>query len=631
MQQIVSEFANIYSVRCTHSSPAGPTSAPSSSQKDTTLKFSRMYRSVIQATLLDEDEDGNKKEERCDAKTRAYLSSVDLAWGLAEAVFFTRESTTLVVPLLVDWVQQHSSLDPDSFKQALDQDPSESREFWNILFKVLLQGFLAEAISLLSVLAQHYYQQHGGIHVDASHMTTTSSRLDHASSHAGNTQAQLVQDIITLLKQSPLVRAAQYCSTYEFRNYCTMWRNSFKELKELAEACGDTMLTKLCALCCGDKSVLNSFLKEKQIGTWYEGLVAYCLYVVPEITRCQLRELVQAMIPSSSLSDSIDKLLFAFLSGDNLEISFLICSVFPDYCTALHLVDLFFFSGLKLSDTSSKTTGHQKAEQRSDILQCLLMDYATKLISHHTLWPYAFMYLRQLETSQQEKEKIMEELIDKIEVQSDQKAVDLIEVCSNEGFVSKVGAINYQRACYHLRNNNLPEASVWALRAKAGDLATQIGLKSVLEFWKEHNFQNLSNVFSKLMMFADENSDKTSHRPSKNDDTFLTMLTNYFMFTNYHRHNEMKNAFQVLTKLLQGPVCWDEMKKHLLFDCVPFIEAGFLRDLDDEHSVNRFLNYWLPPRSHHNDVICSCPEDREKIKYITRLVRHSNNRTSEVI
>ena len=40
--------------------------------------------------MLDEDEDGNKKEERCDAKTRAYLSSVDLAWGLAEAVFFTR-------------------------------------------------------------------------------------------------------------------------------------------------------------------------------------------------------------------------------------------------------------------------------------------------------------------------------------------------------------------------------------------------------------------------------------------------------------------------------------------------------------------------------------------------------------
>ena len=59
---------------------------------------SRMYRSVIQATLLEED--GNESgrdsgsegadDDKCDPATRAYLCSVDLAWGLAETVFFTR-------------------------------------------------------------------------------------------------------------------------------------------------------------------------------------------------------------------------------------------------------------------------------------------------------------------------------------------------------------------------------------------------------------------------------------------------------------------------------------------------------------------------------------------------------------
>ena len=50
-----------------------------------------------------------------------------------------------------------------------------------------------------------------------------------------------------------------------------------------------------------------------------------------------------------------------------------------------------------------------------------------------------------------EKTETMDELIDRIEVDSDQKAVDLIEVCSHEGFPHKVPAINHLRACHHLR------------------------------------------------------------------------------------------------------------------------------------------------------------------------------------
>ena len=601
MQQIVSEFANIYSVRC-----STQTNTPS---KEVTLKFSRMYRSVIQATLIDEDEDGNVKAELCDENTKAFLSSVDLAWGLAEAIFFTK-SSSLLMPLLVDWVQQHSSLDPESFKDALHTDPND-RDFWNVLFKVLLQGFLAEAISLLAVLIQHYYGQNG---VSAPVDAISCSHLDHTSTAGGNTQAQLVQDIITLLKQSPLVKAAQYSSTYEFRNYSAMWRNSFKELKVLAEACDDEMLTKLCGLCSGDKSVLNSFLKDKHIGTWYEGVVTYCLYIVPEVNRSELREIVMGMIPASSLTKSIDKLLFAFFSGDNLEISFLICSVFPDYCTALHLVDLFFFSGLKLNDKKLKKGDNS---ERSDILQCLVMDYGRKLISHETLWPYAFMYLCQLDAP--EKHEIIDELIDKIEINSDQKAVDLIEVCTAEGFVNKVSDINYQRACFHLKSESLPEASVWAVRARASDIATQVAFKSVKDFWQNRDFEKFSNVFSKLLMFS-QFAEK-----SIRDDTSLTMLTNYYIFQSYCKQNDMGNAFEVLKNLVGAPLCWEELKKNLYYDSVTFIENGFLEDLDAKnYGARKFfksLGLVVPP-------VGSADEDHdedneEKMEYMARIVRDS--------
>ena len=91
MRQIISQFANIYSLRCT----------VTNATKENSLKFSQRYRSVIQSIIVQLnsesresklDEGGNGLEMMTsDEELIGQLSVVDLVWSLSEALFFTKE------------------------------------------------------------------------------------------------------------------------------------------------------------------------------------------------------------------------------------------------------------------------------------------------------------------------------------------------------------------------------------------------------------------------------------------------------------------------------------------------------------------------------------------------------------
>ena len=538
-----------------------------------------------------------------------------------------------VVKSLSDWIQQHTSTNPDNLRTALKcdfTDEESSRLFWNTLFKLLTQGFFQQVVALLNVLADYLHAQY------SSKTELVTLYGDQRSSEKTCTQWKLVQDIIMLIKQNPISRCTQF-TTVELNSYAAMWRSSFQELKVIAEACDENELTTLCGLCAGERAILNKLMRDdsssadSSIGIifnrWFEGIVAFCIFIMPSITRQDLNKILPTLMPSTAIDRPLDHLIYALFTADNLKIVYHICSVFPDTCTAMHLVDLFYYSGYKLSSTEV-SKGLKKKENTQDFLSFLIEDYGRKLMLHSSLWPFGFSYLLQLNeicseakrnklsfsAVKNEGTEIVTEMIDRLEIETDQQAVALINLCLKYELQECSPIIGRKRAMYYMKKNSLLNASLWTVRCLDTEIAAKIAHECLKLYLNSGKIDQIAGVLENLSHVADVKRNSLGKSGLNNMSLLETVCKFYEYLKCKSLDGDFQQAANCLMALIRCPNLPRSLQLSLLLDSVDFVALKMINSSDDlcvlasvlekfQSRENRFTNNGLDSRESTNDVL----------------------------
>ena len=596
--------------------------------RQNSLKFSQRYRSVLKSVIdtnsdneqeeqkgekLSEKEAKEREERNMSEAIRNSLSVVDLVWSLAESLYFNE--SPFVVKNLIDWIQQHTSTDPNMLKAALKckfHDSKSSRNFWNILLKLLTQGFFREAIALLNVLSDFFHEKYNS---GADLIGIGNFGMgDQRDSDKSCTQWKLVQDIIMLLKQNPISSCSQY-STVELNSFAAMWRNSFQELKVIAEACDEPELTLVCGLCAGERSVLNKIMKddgagESSIGVvferWFECIIAFAIFIVPSMSKHDLAKVMPSIMQSSAIDSPLDHVIHALFTADNLKIVYHICTVFPETCTAMHLVDLFYYSGYKLSDP-----GSNEKELKEDFLTFLTKDYGTKLMLHSSLWPFAFTYLMQLDRNQDSLEvsrrsssfydknqigsSMLYELIERIEPINDQQAVSLISMCLKYELQDSVCSINRKRAVAYLNCNNLLNASQWTVRCLDLEIATKLAHECLKLYLETRDIDSIAGILENLSGVAKV---KLGTIGKQSEGSLLNMVCMFYEYLKCKTVDaDFKRAGSLLMSLIRCPNIPQVLQLSLLLDSCDFVSLNLINSSDDIFALKVAMENFHPNSS----------------------------------
>ncbi|WAQ96054.1 NUP85-like protein [Mya arenaria] len=248
---------------------------------------------------------------------------------------------------------------------------------------------------------------------------------------------------------------------------------------------------------CGEESV---FAHIKDLcETWYHMLVSKMLYQRPTVKSVDLHYYAQASMDEfrgDGRMSEMDSILLSTLEFDVHQV----------------IKDCRF--------------GHNLREY-------LLLDYATSLMSHCSLWQVGVDYLDQCHDTGRH---YLEQFIDNMPIETERKAHKLLNICEKRNMPEQIKSICKVMGMRCLKNQRLGAALSWFLRSKDVAFATLIAEKFLSEYNEHGEFSNLDlldNLGSSMLI---------SHR--------LTFLAKYREYHRLYEERELYAAGSLLLSLL---------------------------------------------------------------------------------
>ena len=364
------------------------------------VRVSRQYRSVIkdcQEQLEELAERGQAGQSAHYSAQSELLYKLELVWHLLEILYLESSPGGLVLPLLLTWVARHFPGCEERARSVLSlgsDSPEQHGDYWEAVTQFVLQGRLEEARNLLR------------LHTEFS--TDPFTSLDE------------------LLRKMPQSSAASSAADFEFRHGA--WQvevtarlqegdfAAFPELTAVAELLAGQeaalhRVTSCFLLLIKNAASLTCFLLRcfpdlmlptptpdphlqaaDQCETWYEWLVARLLYSLPTVKTYDLgvhgQQAVDRFGGLSSMT-TLDSVLLAALESDIPQVTPTpvsghlpqvmreLCLTLDNFWLPAHLLDLLQTAG---------ALGQGEGGLGAGLREFLVLDYATALCSHHSLW-----------------------------------------------------------------------------------------------------------------------------------------------------------------------------------------------------------------------------------------------------
>ncbi|XP_046584711.1 nuclear pore complex protein Nup85-like [Haliotis rubra] len=490
------------------------------------VKASKQYRSVLKACSM---ELLHLTDTTQDEHQRAYYENqlqmfemIQLIWSLCEILFVDTSSDGLVLRQLLDWLRWHFS---EGKRLAMevhrDEQPDSHPMYWDAIYRLTLQG---EAESVRRLLSQH--------------------------SSANSSDAFAVMD--ELLRKMP--QAHQYNHIPSAAEYDMKWRHWREECVRVLEEgqfAAFTNLETLAQILCGDDAIFTEM--KDYCETWYHLLVSKMLYQNPTIKSLDLHFHVQSCMEEfchvGARMGELDNILQAAIEFDIHQVikdssAFLSTG---NWWFVSHLTDILHHCGQL--DTHNLAFG-------SNLREFLLLEYASTLMSHKSLWQVGVDYL---DCCPVFGSKYLELYIERIPLETEKKAQKVLHICEERNMMDQAQSICKLMGMKSYRNGRLGSALSWFLQSKDVAAATRLTEKFLLEYGERGQFSHLDlldNLGSSMLL---------SNR--------LTFLGKYREFQKLYEDHDFDGAGSLLLSLLSARLAPKNFWITLLMDAMPLLEA----------------------------------------------------------
>uniref|UniRef100_A0A7M4E759 Nuclear pore complex protein Nup85 n=1 Tax=Crocodylus porosus TaxID=8502 RepID=A0A7M4E759_CROPO len=307
-------------------------------------------------------------------------------------------------------------------------------------------------------------------------------------------------------------------------------------------------MESICKILLGDE---NAILEKKELmTTWYHFLVTHLLYSHPAVKPVELRFYAQSSLDQflggENSPEPLDTILMAAFE---FEIHQVIkeCSIaLSNWWFVAHLTDLL--DHCKLLQSHNLYFG-------SNMREFLLLEYASGLFSHHSLWQLGVDYFDHCS----EYGRVYLELhIERIPLTTEQKALKVLRICEQRQMHEQVRSICKIMAMKALRNNRLGSALSWSIRAKDAAFATLISDRFLKDYCERGSFSDLDLIdnLGPSMLLSDR----------------LTFLGKYREFHRLYGEKRFSEAAKLLLMLMTAHIAPCSFWMTLLTDALPLLE-----------------------------------------------------------
>ncbi|KAM9346685.1 nuclear pore complex protein Nup85 [Symphorus nematophorus] len=497
---------------------------PSKNKKPQFVSISKNYRSVIRACMeeLRQVAVSTKVSDeamQCGNQV-SILLAIELIWNLCEVLFIDAAPAGSLLLHLLDWVRLHKANVDEKAREVLQSEsPAEHHDYWDVVVSYVLQGRLDEARQML---------------------------VKQATLQPAARNMYKLMD--TLLSKMPFYNPG---GTQTLTEFDVKWRHWHEEVDRCLQDnsfASNKHLELICKILVGDEDTL---LEHKELlSTWYHFLVTRLLFCHPTVKPTELHYYAQScmtmFLDSRSVPEPLDSIL---LSAFEFDIHQVIkdCSIaLNNWWFVAHLTDLL--DHCKLLQSHNLHFG-------SNLREFLLLEYASGLFTHHSLWQLAVDYFDHCP----EFGRVYLELqIERVPLETERKALKVLRICEQRQMSEQVRSICKIMAMRALRNNRLGSALSWSIRAKDAAFATLISERFLQDYCARGTFSDLDLIdnLGPAMLLSDR----------------LTFLGKYREFHKLYGEKRFSEAAKLLLSLMTAKIAPRSFWMTLLTDALPLLE-----------------------------------------------------------
>lgn len=489
------------------------------------VKISRQYRSIIRDCQEQLDvlaETASAVQARHYQAQSELLYKLELIWNLVEILYIDAKPGGFVMSQLLHWIALHFPDCEARARSVLSQAadcPEGHADYWDALTEFLLQGRVDQTRNLLQ------------LHSEFSSDPFTS--LDE------------------LLRKMPLCTTATSLADFDFK-----WRHwQLEVVARLQE--GDfaayPQLTTIAEILAGKEEALASAAGRCE--TWYQWMVARLLYTNPGVRAYDLNiHAQQAVDRFGGLHSmtSLDSVLLGVLESDIPQVMRELCLTLDNFWFPAHLLDLLHHSGQLSSEAGQGLVG-------AGLREFLLLDYATSLMSHNSLWQLGVLYFDHCPVQGKQR---LEALLERVSVSSDYKARKVLHIAADRGLNSVITSTCKVMGMRAMSRGDMGAAMAWALKSQDAKFTTFLADRLLSEFATTGKFSStdlLDNLGPSIVV-----SDR------------LTFLGKYREFHRMVDEGNYSSAATLLHSLLWSKLAPKYFWVTLLMDAIPFLTADEL-------------------------------------------------------
>ncbi|XP_069900555.1 nuclear pore complex protein Nup85 isoform X3 [Globicephala melas] len=494
------------------------------SRKTQLVRVSKNYRSVIRACLEEMHQlaiaGKDPASDRQFSIQVSSLSAMELIWNLCEILFIEVAPAGPLLLHLLDWVQLHvCEVDSLSADVLGSENPSKHERFWNLVTVLVLQGRLDEARQMLSKEA-----------------------------NTSPTSAGMCRILGDLMRTMPVLSPGNTQTLTELELKWQHWHEGCERHLQDGTFASSPHLESLCKIMLGDEAAL---LEQKELlSNWYHFLVTRLLYSHPTVKPMDLHFYAQSSLDlflgGESSPEPLDNILMAAFEFDIHQVIKECSIALSNWWFVAHLTDLL--DHCKLLQSHNLYFG-------SNMREFLLLEYASGLFAHHSLWQLGVDYFDYCP----ELGRVSLELhIERIPLSTEQKALKVLRVCEQRQMTEQVRSICKILAMKAVRNNRLGSALSWSIRAKDAAFATLVSDRFLRDYCERGCFSDLDLIdnLGPAMMLSDR----------------LTFLGKYREFHRLYGEKRFVDAASLLLSLMTSQIAPRTFWMTLLTDALPLLE-----------------------------------------------------------
>uniref|UniRef100_G3SRA8 Nuclear pore complex protein Nup85 n=1 Tax=Loxodonta africana TaxID=9785 RepID=G3SRA8_LOXAF len=496
------------------------------SRKAELVRVSKNYRSVIRACMEEMSQVAIAAKDPATSSLFnnqvAILSAMELVWNLCEILFIEVTPAGPLLLHLLDWVRLHvCEVDTWSAEVLGSENPSKHESFWNLVTALVLQGRLDEARQMLSKEAD-----------------------------ANPASAGMCRVLGDLMRTMPILSPGNTQTLTELELKWQHWHEECERHLQDGTFAPSGHLESLCKIMLGDEKALLE--QKQQLSNWYHFLVTRLLYSHPTVKPTELHFYAQSsldrFLEGDSSSEPLDNILMAAFEFDIHQVIKECSIVLSNWWFVAHLTDLL--DHCKLLQSHNLYFG-------SNMREFLLLEYASGLFAHHSLWQLGVDYFDHCP----ELGRVSLELhIERIPLNTEQKALKVLRICEQRKMTEqgKVRSICKILAMKAVRNNRLGSALSWSIRAKDAAFATLVSDRFLKDYCERGCFSDLDLIdnLGPAMMLSDR----------------LTFLGKYREFHRLYGEQRFVDGASLLLSLMTSQIAPRSFWMTLLTDALPLLE-----------------------------------------------------------